>query len=178
MEVLKVVINSFCFLALLYHLKYIREMLVYGRVFIGTKFKNHHKKSVILSLILLVLLLGEFASLYALDTKSHVILLITLGVAIWDQILSLERFFKFEPKSEGYKFYPIVQPVPEDKEIIYGDVLLREEQDGTLTLVIAAIKNSPELRERMKGKTHVMVWFENDCIDVELLGREKNVKLN
>ena len=172
MDVLEILIIVFSFWVLLYHVKNVGDMLKYGRVFIGKEFKNHKKWVNITSSVILIVVAWELCYYFdygetPLGFRVHVLYVIVPLMAMWHYSLSLYRFKMYDSSEYGYKFYPKIQPVSEDTDEVFGEVLLREECDGSCKLIVAVIKNSSELRQRMKGKSYVMVRFENDCFDLE-----------
>ncbi len=184
MEVLKFLIIWFSFLMLLCHTKNVGDMLKYGRVFIGKKFKNHCKWVNITSFVIIIVALWELCYYFdygetPLGFRVHVLYMIVILMAMWNYSLSLYRFKMYGLSEYGYKFYPKIQPISEDTDEVLGEVLLREECDGSCKLIVAVIKNSSDLRQRMKGKSYVMVRFENDCFDLEECPRSirRNVEL-
>ena len=182
MEVLEILIIGFSFWKLLYHVKSIRDMLVFGRVLIGTRYKKRRNICLVTNCFLLAFVLWEFYyhchfGFRPFGFRVHILYVLVAIMAVWDHSLSLYRFVMFTPRGDGYKFYPSIQPVPDDMDDILGDVILREETDGSCVRIIGSIKNSPELRKRMKWRTYVMVRFSNDCFDLEPNAPEKNVEL-
>lgn len=181
MEVLEILIIMFSFWVLLYHAKNVGDMLKYGRVFIGKKFKNHRKWVNITSFVLLIPMVWEICYYFyygetPLGFRVHVLYVIVPLMAMWHYSLSLYRFKMYGPSEYGYKFYPKVQPIP-DMDEIWGEVLLRREHDGTCKLILAIIKNSPDLKQRMNGKSYVMVRYPNDCFDLGCYAQEYKVEL-
>lgn len=182
MEVLESLIIVFSFWKLLYHAKNVGDMLKYGRVFVGKKYKRHWNILSITNFVLLLLVMWEFCCYLdygdvPLGFRVHILYVVVALMSGWDHALSLYRFRMFCPTTFGYKFYPNVQPVPDNEENILGDVILRVEVDGTCVRVPAVMKNSLELRQQMQGKAHVRVKFVNDCFDMELMALENNVEL-
>ncbi|MBQ8436472.1 MAG: hypothetical protein IJX20_02345 [Alphaproteobacteria bacterium] len=158
-------------------------MLKYGRVLVGDRYKKYLNISTITTCVLLMFAFWELCYyLYygtsPLGFRVHILYVVISLVAIWDHSLSLYRFKMYGLRYE-YKFYPKIQPVSEDIDEVLGEVLLREECDGSCKLIVAVIKNSSELRQRMKNKSYVMVRFENDCFDLEECPRsiKRNVEL-
>lgn len=182
MEVLETLIIVFSFWKLLYHAKNVGDMLKYGRVFVGKRYKRHWNIVLITNFVLLIPVMWELS--YYLDYgeaplgfRVHILYVVVSLMAGWDHTLSLFRFKMFGPSAFGYKFYPNIQPVPDNEENILGDVILREEADGTCVRITGVMKNSLELRQQMQGKTHVRVKFVNDCFDRELMAQEYKVEL-
>ena len=177
MEMLEFFLEVFCFLVLLVHIGFVRDMLVYGRVYLGERHKSRQRVNVITLLFFLCFGLGKWLSLFSFRANAQFMLLMALGMVIWDMMLTFYRFAKYRPVLFDYRFYPKVYPVSKDSDEIVGEVCIEVCWGGETKHVVAKIKNSPEVHKALYKNSYVQVSFKGDSFDMQPLAKMNEVIL-